>query len=85
MKSKKYRINVIKKNYTKKKKRVFTKKHYNSSDGMLTSVWGPSLWHSLHTISFNYPVNPTIKDKKNYKRFIMSLKHVLPVNIVELI
>ena len=26
---------------------------------MLTSVWGPSLWHSLHTISFNYPVKPT--------------------------
>ena len=27
------------------KKRVFTKKHYMSGDGMLTSVWGPSLWH----------------------------------------
>jgi hypothetical protein len=84
MKTKKYKINVIKKNYTKKKKkkrkkkRVFTKKHYNSGDGMLTSVWGPSLWHTLHTISFNYPVNPTNRDKKNYKRFIMSLKHVLP-------
>lgn len=85
MKTKKYRIKVIKKNYTKKnkksnkkKKRVFTKKHYNSGDGMLTSVWGPSLWHSLHTMSFNYPVNPTIQDKKNYKKFILSLKHVLP-------
>ena len=46
---------------------------------MLTSVWGPSLWHTLHTISFNYPVKPTKKDKEdNYKRFILSLKHVLP-------
>ena len=45
---------------------------------MLTSVWGPSLWHSLHTISFNYPVKPTRQDKKNYKRFIMDLKFVLP-------
>ena len=50
-----------------KKKRVFTKKHYNSGDGMLTAVWGPSLWHSLHTMSFNYPVKPTAQDKKHYR------------------
>ena len=67
-----------KKKYTRKKKKVFSKKHYQSGDGMLTTVWGPSLWHTLHTISFNYPVNPTQKDKKNYKRFILSLKHTLP-------
>ena len=30
------------------------KKDYLSGDGMLTSVWGPSLWHYLHTMSFNY-------------------------------
>lgn len=67
---------------SKKRKRktnkVYTKKDFKSGDGMLTSVWGPSLWHSLHTLSFNYPVKPTIQDKKNYKRFILSLKHVLP-------
>ena len=34
---------------------------------MLTSVWGPSLWQYLHTMSFNYPVKPTKEDKKNYK------------------
>ena len=45
---------------------------------MLTSVWGPSLWHYLHTMSFNYPVNPTKEDKHYYKHFIMSLKYVLP-------
>ena len=45
---------------------------------MLTSVWGPSLWHTLHTISFNFPINPTKQDKQNYKRFIMSLKYILP-------
>ena len=43
-----------------------------------TSVWGPSLWHYLHTMSFNYPVEPTDADKKYYKQFVMSLKHVLP-------
>ena len=48
------------------KKKNFTRKDYNSKDGMLTRVWGPSLWHVLHTISFNYPVEPTYKDKVNY-------------------
>ena len=57
---------------------VFTKKDYNNPNGMLTSVWGPSFWHVLHTISVNYPVNPTCDDKVHYKTFIMSLKYVLP-------
>ena len=61
-----------------KKKRIFTKKHYSSGDGMLTSVWGPSMWHYLHTMSFNYPVNPTLKEKKHYMKFIKSLKYTLP-------
>ena len=57
---------------------VFTDQELNSNDGMLTSVWGPALWHSLHTISFNYPVNPTKEQKEEYYNFIMSLKSVLP-------
>ena len=72
----------IKKNNKSKKKNkskyVFTKEDYNHKNGMLTSIWGPSLWHSLHTISFNYPVKPTNKQKKEYLEFFMSLKNVLP-------
>ncbi len=67
-----------KKAKSKKTKRVYNKNDYQSGDGMLTSVWGPSLWHYLHTMSFNYPVCPTPEDKKAYKDFIMSLKKVLP-------
>ena len=65
---------------TKKKrnKRVFTKKNYMSGDGMLTTVWGPSMWHYLHTMSFNYPVKPSDDDRKHYKNFILSLQYVLP-------
>ena len=59
-------------------KNVFNKNDYNSSDGMLTSVWGPSLWHSLHAISFNYPVYPNKEQKLQYLEFFKSLKHVLP-------
>ena len=57
---------------------VFNVTDYDSPDGMLTSVWGPNLWHVLHTISFNYPVKPTDKDKKRYMNFIKSLQYVLP-------
>ena len=42
-----------------KKHRVFKKGDFYSGDGFLTSVWGPAVWHFLHTISFNYPVSPT--------------------------
>lgn len=57
---------------------VYSEKDFNSNDGMLTTVWGPAIWHSLHTISFNYPVDPCPEDKKNYKAFILNLKNVLP-------
>ena len=58
--------------------KIFNNKPFLSADGMLTSVWGPSLWHTLHTISFNYPIKPTKDDKKNYKNFIESLEFILP-------
>jgi len=67
-----------KRGISKKKKRIFTKKHYNSGDGMLTAVWGPSMWHYLHTMSFNYPVCPTKEQKEHYKNFILNLQNVLP-------
>ena len=40
-------------------KRVFKKNDFYSGDGMVTKIWGPVAWTLLHTISFNYPVNPT--------------------------
>ena len=61
-----------------RKNRVFSDSEYNSNDGMLTSVWGPSMWHYLHTMSFNYPVNPTTDDKHRYRDFILSLRWTLP-------
>ena len=63
---------------TCKKSKTYDRDDYNSGDGMLTAVWGPSLWHYLHTMSFNYPVKPSAKDKKCYKKFIYNLKSVLP-------
>lgn len=68
----------LRKKSKKHKKKIYTKKHYQSGDGMVTSVWGPPLWHYLHTMSFNYPVKPTAADKRHYKNFILSLRYVLP-------
>jgi len=61
-----------------RKQRVFKNQDFISGDGMLVSVWGPSVWHALHTISFNYPVKPTIEERKNYRDFILNLQYVLP-------
>jgi hypothetical protein len=66
------------KKQNKTKKRVFTKKDFGSGDGFLTTVWGPLLWTFLHTISFNYPINPTNNDKKHYREFIINLQNIIP-------
>jgi hypothetical protein len=57
---------------------IYTEQDYASNDGMLTTVWGPPMWHVLHTMSFNYPVSPSEKQKKKYYGFIKSLLYVLP-------
>ena len=67
-----------KKSKKNKTKKVYDKGDFASGDGMLTSVWGPSLWHYLHTMSFNYPTKPTRDDKKHYKAFVLNLRNVLP-------
>ena len=62
----------------KTRKRTFGKNDFSSGEGFQTSIWGPLIWTALHTISFNYPVNPTPENKKHYKDFIYSLRYVLP-------
>lgn len=62
----------------KRENRVYSDIDYVSNDGFLTYVWGPPFWFVIHTISFNYPNNPTEEDKERYKNFVYSLQHVLP-------
>jgi len=59
-------------------KEVFSDEEFNSDNGMMTAIWGPALWHSLHTISFNYPVNPTHEEKLRYYKYFKYLGKVLP-------
>jgi len=72
--------NITSKNKQKKniKNKTYNNKDYNNNNGMLTSVWGPSMWHYLHTISFNYPVNPTNQDITKYRQFLLNLQYTLP-------
>jgi len=51
---------------------------FNSPDGMISSTWGPAIWHFLHTVSFNYPVSPTQKQKKEYTQLILTVGKTLP-------
>jgi hypothetical protein len=73
------KIKTMKSNKNKTvKKRVFGKKDFKDGDGMLVSVWGPAQWHFLHTMSFNYPVNPTHEQKTQYRNYMLNLVNILP-------
>ena len=45
---------------------------------MEPTVWGPHAWTFLHSITFQYPENPTDMEKKKYYTFFNSLKNTLP-------
>lgn len=48
------------------------------SEGLLTTVWGPAFWETLHNITYNYPFEPTEKHKKEYYNFFVCVGNVLP-------
>jgi hypothetical protein len=70
--------NRFRRKHDNQSRRTFKKSDYESNDGMLTTVWGPGMWHFLHTMSFNYPIKPTHEQKEEYRNFIISLQDVLP-------
>lgn len=45
---------------------------------MNNNIWGPSAWLFLHSVTFQYPDEPTMMDKENYKQFFNSLQNILP-------
>lgn len=45
---------------------------------MNPSIWGPPTWFFLHTLAFNYPENPSEKNKEDYQEFFESFTEVLP-------
>ena len=45
---------------------------------MNPTFWGPHAWIFLHSITMNYPKQPTQEDKQTYANFFISLQDVLP-------
>ena len=45
---------------------------------MKPDVWGPHAWIFLHSITLEYPDNPTNEDKLNVMNFFNSVGSVLP-------
>ena len=45
---------------------------------MNPKFWGPHAWIFLHSITMNYPKNPSEQDKHVYFNFFKSLENVLP-------
>ena len=45
---------------------------------MNPEIWGPQLWSVLHSITFNYPIEPSIEEINRYRAFLHSLKNVIP-------
>ncbi len=50
----------------------------NINNGLMTKIWGPHFWNTIHSVAFGYPVDPTDEQKTNYKNFFISLQYVLP-------
>tara|TARA_A100001015_G_scaffold321653_1_gene453743 strand:- start:3309 stop:3773 length:465 start_codon:yes stop_codon:yes gene_type:complete len=45
---------------------------------MHPEVWGPHAWIFLHSITLNYPENPSELQKQKYKEFFNILQYVIP-------
>ena len=54
-------MNKTRKQSQTTKQPVFNASDFQSNDGMLTTIWGPPMWHFLHAMSFNYPVKTTVQ------------------------
>jgi ATP-dependent Zn protease len=48
---------------------------------MESNIWGPPTWFFLHSITFNYPNNPTYKEKMKTFEFFNNLQYILPCEI----
>ena len=48
---------------------------------MNQNIWGPHMWFVLHTITFNYPIDPNQEMIKYHNDFLYSLQYVLPCNV----
>ena len=41
-------------------------------------VWGPPFWFVMHTVSLNYPVQPTYAQRRTHYDFFYNIRNILP-------
>lgn len=46
--------------------------------GIAPGRWGPAAWTFIHYVALGYPREPTLRDIDEYRRFLESLRYVLP-------
>jgi hypothetical protein len=39
----------------------------NKNNGLITKIWGPPMWESIHCIAHGYPVEPTKQNIEKYQ------------------
>jgi hypothetical protein len=61
--------------------KTMDKTNPDSNNGMITSIWGPHAWEYAHSVSFNYPIEPTDEDKKIYYNFFILFGETLPCGL----
>lgn len=50
----------------------------NKTQGILPKIWGPHAWIFLHSMTFNYPEEPTTNERNYYKIYFEELANTLP-------
>lgn len=55
----------------------------DKNNGLITKIWGPAMWESIHCVAFGYPTNPSVEQKRYYKTYFMNLGHVLPCSLCQ--
>jgi hypothetical protein len=57
---------------------VMGPKKYDSDNGILSAIFGPPAWVLYHSITFNFPVNPSAQQKRDYLHFFKLVGKTLP-------
>jgi hypothetical protein len=53
----------------------------DANNGLITSIWGPPEWDSVHATTFGYPINPSEEEKKHYLEYFRLKGYVLPCGL----
>ena len=53
----------------------------NEKNGIRTRIWGPHAWKTIHFTAMGYPLDPTKKQKRDYKNHFKYIALTLPCGL----